>query len=585
MKLLKTIFLFLLVAWQPTAQEAGDSVQIDLGFTPEFIDFSPDDHFMVAENDQRFQVWNIRSNTKILEGKHTFKLGRFINSLAVSTGSGYFLFGNEEVFMTIDYQHNGTQIKAFNLEDGNLLWETDQLDMAISTAETILTAHGAGNVEVVGRPMNVRHNSNNFFTRDKFLDRLINYLPQLNAIAINGKNGLQLVDLKTGETRWTQSEVTGGIGELLFDAKSKRIMAIKVPNSEGAIDQLTSKPEVQALDATTGKLLWSVEYTGTFEPGYASMVGNTLVLPYLELTFIDVVNGTERNGDIKSRLEGTRKASKVIGGIMAIDRAIHGSDESAANNKYNRLVPRELHFDSDGKLCYFTAFNEEGKLDGGFKKGYLKIDIHKDKVETEKYNILGNQWTVMQDAMADGLFYVKASGNLNRTQITALDAGTGEVVFETDKASNSADIAKSFNPFMVSNGRIVDIVSKGIYIHDAKTGKELSYTRSKDLGVGKVKYSRLYANGIILFGTKGLGILDFEGNLIAGVDAKNIRDFAATRDEVWVLEKKTFTRVDAKAGDVLESSELKKSEHVFFSPSGKTLAKFNASDKQLAIIR
>ncbi|MEX2350091.1 MAG: hypothetical protein WD554_04370, partial [Flavobacteriaceae bacterium] len=171
------------------------------------------------------------------------------------------------------------------------------------------------------------------------------------------------------------------------------------------------------------------------------------------------------------------------------------------------------------------------------------------------------------------------------TQITALNADTGEVVFETDKAPNSADIAKSFNPFMVSNGRIVDIVSKGIFIHDAKTGEELSFTRTKDLGVGKVKYSQFYANGIILFGTKGVGILDFDGNLIASVDAKNVQDFAATQDEVWILENKKFTRVDAATGDVLESTELKKSENVFFSPSGKTLARLNASNNQLSIIR
>src|SRR5690606_33568105 len=155
----------------------------------------------------------------------------------------------------------------------------------------------------------------------------------------------------------------------------------------------------------------------------------------------------------------------------------------------------------------------------------------------------------------------------------------------TDKAPNSADSSRSFNPFMIANGRIVDIVSRGVFILDAKTGKEQPYTRTKDRGVGTGKYSQFFANGIILFGTKGLGILDFDGNLIAGVDAKNINDFVATEEEVWVLENKKFTRVDAKAGDVLERSELKRGEQVFFSTSGKTLAKFNASDKQLAIIR
>ncbi|PKD19453.1 hypothetical protein APR41_15955 [Salegentibacter salinarum] len=578
MNFIKITFLFLLIAWQSTAQDAIDPGNIDLGFSPEFIDFSPDDRYLVAENDSHYQVWDLETQTRILNGKHTFKPGRAIKSKVLPTGSGYFLFGTEQVFMTVDYQHNKTHVKAFSLKDGKMIWETDQLHMEVSLAETILRLHGEGIVtaEIVGKQVNPRHSFNSFFTPDKVLDRLINYLPERNTLFFNGKKGLQSVDINNGNINWTQKSVTGGIGEILFNPQAGQLYLIKVPNSEGSVDLLTAKPEVQALDVNTGKLLWSVPYTGDFTPGYASIVGHTLVLPYLDLTFIDVKNAVERNGDIKSRLGAARTSTKVLGGIMAIDKAINGGNSQAkTDSKYNRLIPRQLYFDANGKLCYFTIFNKKGKLGVGGKKGYLNIDIHKDKVEVEKYNILGDQWTVIQDQLEDGIFYIKSSGTLNRTMITAINPENGEILFQTDKARNSADRAKAFNPFLISNARIIDFVSKGIYTLDARTGQKIAYTTSRDLGVGTIKSSRFFEKGIYIFGTKGIGIMDFDGKIILNVEARNVKDVVANSNEVWILENNKFTRVNLQLAKITENITFKSRETMVFSPSGKYLLKVN----------
>src|SRR5699024_7597969 len=111
-----------------------------------------------------------------------------------------------------------------------------------------------------------------------------------------------------------------------------------------------------------------------------------------------------------------------------------------------------------------------------------------DKIEMEQHDLLGQQWTIMQDDMVDGTFYVKASGNMNRTIIKAIDTQTGTEIFETERTNNSADISKMFNPFMidVTNHRIIDVVSKGIYVFDAKTGETVAHTSTKNLGVGTI---------------------------------------------------------------------------------------------------
>src|SRR5690554_1787327 len=115
-------------------QNSVNSTQIDLGFSPDFIDFSPDDRYMVAENENRYLVWSTESSKKVVEGNYKFKRGRFIRQVSIPTGSRCFLFGHEEGFMTVDYQHSESDIKAFNLKDGWLIWESDQLDIGVSVA-------------------------------------------------------------------------------------------------------------------------------------------------------------------------------------------------------------------------------------------------------------------------------------------------------------------------------------------------------------------------------------------------------------------------------------------------------------------
>lgn len=568
--------LFLCLA---TTLYATDPKTIDLGFVPDFIDFSPDDRYMIAENEDLYSVWDTETGGKVLEGKYTFKVARYLTSFSIPSGSGYFLYGNERVFMTVDYQHNKTEIKAFNLNDGQLIWETEQLDVGVTLAETLISAHAGGilDIEVNGIKLPRASHANNFFTRDRFLERLINYIPEKNAIALNGKNGLQLVDVRNGKTLWTQTDFKGGIGELLFDAQTDRLLAITVPATDGALDLLTTTPEVIAFEASSGNLLWKVAYTGDFAPNYATIVGNTLVLPYLELAFIDLPSGTVREGDVNSRLPAASNVTKGLGGLIALDKAMGGSFGATKDepSKYNRLIPRQLHFNDEGKLCYFTMFEQNGNWGTGGKKGYAVIDIHQDIIESEEYNLLGNQWTVLQDEMIDGVFYVKASGNMNRTIIKAIDARNGRAVFETARARNSGDISKSFNPFLIdaNSNRLIDVVSSGIYVFDSKTGEQIAYTTTKDLGVGTVKFSEFYPNGLLIFGTKGVGVMDFKGNIIASVPTNNLKGFAATEKEIWLLENKKFTRIDAEGGNLLEELTLNKTDNIAFSPSGNILAR------------
>ncbi|WP_417200678.1 PQQ-binding-like beta-propeller repeat protein [Bizionia sp.] len=584
MKTIITTLLTLIATWCCLAQDVQEPSIIDIGLTPEFIDFSLDDRYMVAEGEGWYSVWNMETQTNVLDGDYNFKLGRFVTDLSIPEGSGYFLFGHEDVFMTVDYQHNHTEMKGFSLKTGAQLWESTDLDVGVNIAESIILAHSGDllDVEVAGARLSGAQKANNFFTKDRFLDRLIHYIPEKNAIAMTGKNGLQLVDIRNGNTLWTQSNFKGGIGEVIIDEVKNQLYVITVPLTDGALDELTTIPSVIAFQVDTGEQLWEVEYTGKFVPDYASLLGNTLVLPYLELTLIDTESGIERDGDVKSRVSSLRHVSKGLSGLVAMDKALGGNfGQSSSSSKYNRLIPRQLHFNTQGKLCYFTKFNKDGKWGTGQKKGFMVIDIHQDLIELEAYAILDNQWTVLQDDLDAGIFYVKARGNMNRTLITALDANTGKVLFETEKAKNSSDISKAFNPFMIHGDYIIDIVSKGVYVFDKKTGQKISYVSTKDLGIGTVNFSDFYENGLLLFGTKGLGVMDFKGDIVARVASKKIQDVVITPKDLLVLEAKAFKRVSMQDGQLLEDVPFKNREHIAFSRTGKILVKYHQDQVEI----
>ena len=99
--------------------------------------------------------------------------------------------------------------------------------------------------------------------------------------------------------------------------------------------------------------------------------------------------------------------------------------------------------------------------------------------------------------------------------------------------------------------------------------------------MGTVKFSEFYSNGLLILGTKGVAIMDFEGNVIGSVSTKNLKAFTATKEEIWLLENKRFIRIDAQEGTIMEESTFGKSDIITFSPSGRVLAKIKEAKVEL----
>ncbi|MGM0634526.1 MAG: PQQ-binding-like beta-propeller repeat protein [Bacteroidota bacterium] len=555
--------------------------EVNSSIKPKHIDFSENNRFMILDSESAYEVWNTNTNSKILQGKYRYKWGRNLPGVYLTEGSTYLLFENEEIFLQIDYTLNNTKVDAYDLTTGEKIWSLTNLDMGISDVETIY--------QIVSNAQRVVQNEDNFadasFTvatgmrsstnknrvpvsyvgHDKTIKKLINYLPQKNAISINGKNALQLLDLKTGEIIWEQPELKGGLGEIFYEPINDILIAVRVNNSE--LDNIASRPEVQALNAKNGDLLWTTKYNGDFIPEAAYVYNQTLILPYYGLMFIDINTGEELEGDVKEAMQRQRKIQRNM--------SVLGSEGLGDNCTLPIL-------DENGIIHYLVGYHKGKHINpDGSKKAYLKIDAEKGEIISAEEGLAKQGNRVIQEELTNETLYVKLSKGLSSSYILALDKNSGKIVFETDKIKNR--LGTDYDPFLLNDDRIIDVSSKGIHLYDAQNGNEIKSINYKKIGVGKFKNQLAFSKGIILIGTKGLAIINNQGEVKNTFhDIKKINDIVIN-DEIWILEKKRFVRMSLNPIEVIEEIQLQKDEQMFFSTNGKSLIKQDQTSNRFTI--
>jgi len=595
MKKYSFFFILSFIIALANAQTEADWV-LQPEITPAFVDFSPSDKYLVLENESGYEVWDTENQKQVLKGDYRFKIGHYYPGTFLTEGSAYLLFEAEEVFLQIDYTVTQAEVKAFDLVSQELKWEIDNLDIGISTAEVLFQLFGAlGTVandaknmkeassdgylskqamsSVVSQRISPQAKSRNlayfsFIGNDETINKLITYVPEKNALAVNGKDGLQLLNIKSGEIIWRQPDLAGGIGEVFYEPQNDILIAVRV--NQGKFKNFKGKPEVQALDVETGDLKWNVEYTGDFLPEMAFVVDETLVLPYYGLTFINVKTGQERDGDVKDAMKRFRK---MYSNMSFLGAGGEDDDRLGVNSSYPFL--------DENDVLHYVVGMQGGKHinpDGG-KKSYLQIDIHNDKILLNEEKIAKQGNRIIQEEMVDGVLYLKMTQGLSGSFIMAINTSSGKVMCETDKVSNR--LGTEFDFFSFDKNRIIDSSSKGIHTYDAKTGEELSVISYKDIEVGKFRNQLIFEHGLVLFGTKGIAITDRNGNVKATFDdIGRINDFRIG-EEIWLVEKKRFTRIGTQPIEIIEEIPFLKNEMVFFSPSGNYFLRLDETGKNI----
>lgn len=579
-------FLLIFCGNQLFAQSEPDWI-ISSDFNPKYTSYSNDGKYIVLENEDKYEVWNLESREQVLQGDYRNKVGRSIPGVGITEGSAFLLFEEEEIFLQFDYTLSFTTATAFALTNGEEKWVKNDLDIGISTVESIYqiltnaqrlrqdeetlseaTFSAATGMNTISKKNNIPVS---YVGHDERLKKLITYLPEKNAIAVNGKEGLQLLEIKTGEVLWQQAELKGGLGEVFYEPNSDVIIAIRVSQTE--LQNIAGRPEVQALNAQNGDLVWTLKYSGDFIPGTAFVRNDVLLLPYFGLTLIDIKSGEEMDSDVKEGMERHRKMYRNMSVLGA------GGEEgnTLGDNSSYPLV------DENGIIHYVVGMQGGKHIDpDGSRKSYLQIDFNTGEIILQEDKIARQNNRVIQEELTNDFLYLKMTNGLSGSYIVALDRKTGQIAFETEKVSNR--LGTDFDPFLFDGDKIVDASSKGIHTYDAKSGENISTINYKDFEVGRLKNQIAFDHGLILIGTKGVAITDNEGNVQTTFDeVGKITDLRLTANEIWMVEENRFFRVGTEPLEVLEEVKFEKNENVFFSSNGSYLVRVGASGRELNI--
>lgn len=557
------------------AQAEADLLEIDLSFTPTSVEVSPGGKYLILENPGQYEIWNIENQQKIISNTYKYTAPKFFKMQisGLSEGSGYFLFPREDIFLTADYKFPKTELKAYDLSTGKEIWKNDKLDIDVSDLEQYFKLFAAGSdsnlaFPSLGSSLSVEVDAD-FFTKDQILAKLINYLPSHSKISVNGKEGLQLLDLKTGETKWIQENLKGGVGEIFYDSNHEIMVVIEVHNSD--IKSMFNRPQIHGVNFHDGNILWTTKYDGDFIPQSAFVHKGVLVLPFYGLQLIDIQTGEESEGAVKKGMERSRKHART-----AISLGGNTSDQSG--NTLPLLGKNNL-------IHYFTGYQRSTHINPtGGRKAYLQIDILNDKIISAEENLAKMGNSIIQEHLTDERFYVKMTTGLSNTCILGMDSKTGKKVFETPGIRNR--LGTDFDFFTLSDDKIIDVSSKGVHTYDALTGKEISFIDFKDIGVGRFRNYMPFKNGLILFGAQGISFTDLEGNILKNIkDTKRINDFLIGENEIWLVEERRFIRLDIKTLENIEIIDFKRNEDILMSPSGNSFFKINQDATQLTMYK
>lgn len=564
MKKINFLILFLLISI--TAMSLEPSLVLRPGFEAQSVQYSPDGRFLILESDHRYEVWSTSSNELLLEGNYRHKVGRFIESVRIREGSGFILIPEEDVFIVIDYTLTNTSTKAFDLTNGELLWESDNLSLGLGVADALSTimamgsrtAGGMALTSVAGSPagyglMGTTGMVAGAFSNDPVIDDAIHYIPELNAMTFNSDDGLQLVDVRTGELIWQQDEVSGAMGEVFYDPENNLLIAISILTSE--IRQLTSRPEIMAIDVETGSLNWRAEYISNFRPGHSFVVGPTLVTDFFGIALYDIKTGERVEGEVGESYARAESNLRIMSRMTAGD----GQEIMTTTS-----VPQ---IDQNNHIYYITGMRRGNSEPQGGTKALQKIDPESGDFIFFIEDIAGRAYDPVQTFLTDELLYVKMARRSN-THLMGINPETGEVVFETEPVRNR--ITTEYDYFTLMDDAIMDASSTGLQLYDRFTGELLQEVSFRDIGVGRLRNYSAYPGGFAVFGTDGVALVSASGEVLKELELGNVENFFADEDEIWLLDNRNYVRLDARSLEVISELEYRRRDIIEFSPTGNS---------------
>jgi outer membrane protein assembly factor BamB len=540
-------------------------LSIEHGFQSIKTVLSPSEKYLLISDEQQYQVWDMERHKSVLAGNYRYRISNWLSGSTVHEGSGFLLFEHKNLFLTVEYTLNNARIKAFNIQEGSKIWENDEVSLGISWMQSLLslvqTASRGPEIEVsLGSRGFSQGQFETFLFQDAdpqmiavdpAIDRFIHYISDLNAIVINGNRGLQMLDLKTGQLRWTQQEINTALGEVLFAARNERLIAVSIHSSE--LEGLTSRPNIYAIDAETGDIIWTKQYIGNYKPDRSFILGDQILLTdYFGLSMMDIENGEKPDNSLNENYSRAEDALRMLTRLQP-------------TSPINTITSDPL-FDKNHHLYYVVGTHRGSAHPMTGNKVLQKINPVAGTIIYQSATLGGTNDVPVHKVLKDDVLYVKMARR-NQTYIHALRADNGELMFTTERIRNRHDT--EFDPFYLHANTLVDLSSISLHFYDNQTGQEINKIELKDAGFGRLNTYLPYSEGFVITGNRGIVLTDKEGNIKQHFDMGDIIHFTETDDKLYLVDNRKLKIVDKADPEQVSIFSYQEGENISLGHRGR----------------
>ena len=536
---------------------------------------SDDGQRIIFLTDRVFQIRDGSDGTLISSGTLLPKRNKLMNAVSFSgggmasnaaenfdfaEGAGFAIYPKENMMLVLDWNSDKNYVKAFDMESGKMIWDTEEYQYAASLEKTIARALLQAAAQ---QAISTAYLSSASFAGDIFLQSVsqaaslydddtrrqsgytsfsaaafVTPMEGTGKILLRSSGELVALDLQTGEELWRFDDfpMVVGFHRMLDD---ERILLVN--NNSNFLQKEGGSRTSVVLDVNTGEELVRLDPQTSFQYANTYVLGDNLVMASEGLEIFDLNTGERLVYTLQDEEKDAEDASS-FGKFFAQDEGTTGAESG----------PQYVGSLFDGEYVYTTyARDLTGTTVLPAQVGLTsKINIAKfDPYTAERIwtheKVAGSIVDVPYANEEDVVMLKDAAFGAPRWLI--LDAETGELKKEMKMETG---FAFRTGPSTIWNEDVAYYSNEdGLFLYNTNSWEEEKFVDIDDMDVGKMQVMVQHHDGLMIVCSKGVVFLDDEGNLLAKQEIKRIKGAAWNDKHCLVFTKdgtEAFSMKEAK---------------------------------------
>jgi outer membrane protein assembly factor BamB len=248
----------------------------------------------------------------------------------------YVMLPEKGMALAFDYTAEEDIIRALDVNRGEVMWERTDYRWSLEKYQAVGARIVEGMIENIGLTAGVgaaggSAAANSTLLREQYVQDLVAKMPDQDAILLKTVEGLRRVDLSTGETRWTLSDVPGSRLMHVEWLSSGDVLA--VTNHTSLLERVSGGKEILRMDPTTGTIKWRSSHS-------ADLVQQTFQKEGFFLL-------QQPDGDIEAfRLDDGTKAYEIGLGLGSKIASLTGMQTERGKDALQTTITPILHRDA-----------------------------------------------------------------------------------------------------------------------------------------------------------------------------------------------------------------------------------------------